>query len=292
MNPFDQPIFDARVMPPAPAYSDTSSWRKPGATAANVRSRGWAPPASLLTASMSMFEQECGDSGIVAMGLPARISNHVWGSAPNDAVRDLAEEDMGSRIWYAALDHLEPPDRVAEAVSQGARGLVVEPFLSATPAHIDDVAVDPMYDAAQALGVPVLVMLGGEYGLDLTWCDPVRIERLAARFPQLDIVVVHAAWPLVQAMVGVAYRQPRIWLLPDVYFPGMPGQYDLVLAMRTFLHDRVIYGSGYPFCPQGEQLAAIAALDLPPTCQAAFLYSNAARLFGTPDAIPQRKEMP
>jgi len=83
-------------------------------------------------------------------------------------------------------------------------------------------------------------------------------------------------------MVGVAYRRPRVWLLPDVYFPGLPGEAELVLAMRTFLRDRVIYGSGYPFCPQSEQLAAIERLGLPETCLSAFLYSNAARLFGVP----------
>lgn len=277
-------IFDARVMPPAAAYSQTSTWRDLVATAANVESRGWTPAPSLLASSMSMFDRECVDAGVRIIGLPARVSNDVWGSASNESVRELASQDPGSRIWYAAVEHEDGPQAVARAASDGASGIVVEPFLAVPAVQVDDREVDSIYDAAQSLGLPVLVMLGGEYGHDIDWCDPVRIERVALRFPSLDIVVVHSAWPLIQAMVGVAYRRPRVWLLPDVYFPGLPGEAELVLAMRTFLRDRVIYGSGYPFCPQGEQLAAIERLGLPETCLSGFLYSNAARLFGVPQA--------
>lgn len=281
---FKQPVFDARVMPPAPAYATTSSWVNPAATAANVRSRGWTPAPSLLVSSMEMFEAECVEAGVTVVGLPARIPNGLWGGATNDEVRALAAQDPSTRIWFAAVDYLEPVGAVSRAVEQGARGIVVEPYLSPIPVHVDDAAIDPIYDAAQSLGVPVLIMLGGEYGLDLSWCDPTRVERIATRFPNLNIVVVHFAWPLVDLMVGVAYRQPRVWLLLDVYFPGLPGEGDLVRAMRTFLQGRVIYGSGYPFCPQGEQLSAIRALGLPASCLSAFLYTNAARLFGDPDA--------
>ena len=248
--------------------------------------RGWTPAPSLLADSMSLFHAECEGAGVQVIGLPARIPNDVWGSAGNAAVRALAAEAPNSRIWYAAVDHHSGPEAVARAREEGARGIVVEPFLSSPSTHVDDHSVDPTYDAAQALGLPVLVMLGGEYGSDIDWCDPARVERVALRFPSLDIVVVHAAWPLLQAMLGVAYRRPRIWLLPDVYFPGLPGEADLVLAMRTFLRDRVIYGSGYPFCPQGEQLRAIGDLGLPEACLSAFLFSNAARLFGMPQSDP------
>lgn len=282
------PIFDARAMPPASVYRDTSTWKDPQATADNVRARGWTPAPSSLAVSLGAFEVERAEAGVVVIGLPARVPNGLWGGATNHGVCELAAQDPASRIWYAAVDYMEPVAAVADAVEQGARGIVVEPYLSAVPAHVDDEAVNPIYDAAQSLGVPVLVMLGGEYGKDLSWCDPARVERVAARFPELDVVVVHTAWPLVQEMVGVAYRQPRVWLLPDVYFPGLPGEADLVLAMRTFLRDRVIYGSGYPFCPHGEQLAAIRALDLPAACLSAFLYANGARLFGLPEPVPTK----
>lgn len=278
-------VFDARAMPAAEAYGRTSTWREPATTAANVLSRGWEPPPSLLEHSLPLFEGERAAAGIAITGLPARIDNGIWGGASNDDVRALAQRSPTSRIWYAAVDHRRPAGGVDEARSRGARAIVVEPYLSDPAVHVDDMAVDHVYGEAQDLGVPVMVMLGGEYGVDLGWCDPVRVERVATRFPRLDIVVVHAAWPLIDAMLGVAYRCPRVWLLPDVYFPRLPGEQSLVRAISTFLRGRVLYGSGYPFCPMGQHLEAVRRLDLAEDVLDDFLLHNALRLLGpTPDA--------
>lgn len=275
-------VFDARALPPAEAFAGTSTWQDPLKLAANIASRGWSPTPSIDVASMELFEFERSEAGVEVTGLPARIRNEVWGHASNEAVRALADEAPHSRIWYAAVEGGQSLDEAASLARQGARGFVIEPFLFRRPLQLDDPEVDPLYDAVQELGMPALVMIGGEYGVDVSWCDPVRVERVARRFPRLEIVIVHAGWPLLQATLMVAYRCPRVWLLPDVYFPGLPGQTDLILALRTFLRDRVIFGSGYPYCPQGAQLAAIRDLGLPEDVQSAFLFDNAARLFGLP----------
>lgn len=277
-------VFDARALPPAEAFAGTSTWTHPAQLARNIVARGWTSTPSIQSGSMELFEAERVAAGVEVTGLPARIANSAWGGASNEAVRAMVDEEPLSRIWYAAVGKDASPDEIASLARLGARAVVVEPFLFSAPLQVDDPDVDPIYDAAQALELPVLVMIGGEYGNDISWCDPVRIERVAQRFPRLDIVIVHSGWPSIQATLAVAYRCPRVWLLPDVYFPGLPGQDDLVLALRTFLRDRVIYGSGYPYCPHSAQLEAIHALELPDDVESAFLFDNAARLLGLPAA--------
>ncbi len=284
-------VFDARALPPAEAFAGTSTWRGPDQLAANLAARGWTPTPSISSASMELFEAERIAAGVNVTGLPARVPNAPWGGASNEAVRALVAADPLSRIWFAAVGGDESPEEIESLAGQGARGIVVEPFLFGPALQLDDATVDPLYDSIQALGLPVLVMLGGEYGVDVSWCDPVRVERVAQRFPRLDMVIVHAGWPVIQATLAVAYRCPRVWLLPDVYFPGLPGQADLVLALRTFLRDRVMYGSGYPYCPHAQQLEAIRSLGLPDDIESGFLFDNAARLLGLPAAAaPDTKE--
>ena len=288
MTAMNGSVFDARALPPAEAFAETSTWRHPAQLARNIVARGWTSTPSIQSGSMELFEAERVAAGVEVTGLPARMANEAWGGASNEAVRALVDEEPLSRIWYAAVGKDTSPDEILTLARLGARAIVVEPFLFTAALQIDDPAVDPLYDVAQALELPALVMIGGEYGDDISWCDPVRIERVAQRFPRLDIVIVHAGWPSIQATLAVAYRCPRVWLLPDVYFPGLPGQVDLVLALRTFLRDRVIYGSGYPYCPHVQQLKAIRALKLPEDIESAFLFDNAARLFGLPAATAPR----
>jgi hypothetical protein len=284
-------VFDARALPPAPAYSGTGTWADLTGTMTNISGRGWDVPASVKQRSMEGYEAEARSAGVVVTGLPARIPNTVWGGVANEDVQSCAELDPGARVWFGAVDHAHDPLLAGGLAERGARGIVVEPFLSATPTHVDDPSVDVLYDTCQSLGLPALVMLGGELGDDGTWCDPARIDRVAARFPRLRLVVVHAGWPYTQAMLGVAYRRTNVWLMPDVYFPGLPGETDLVLALRTFLRDRCIYASSYPYCPHSPQLQRIRALGLGHQAERSFLYDNAARLFGVPDVptLAERK---
>lgn len=281
-------VFDSRVLPPAEAFIGTTTWKDPARLAENTRARGWPLAPSARAVSTDLLECELAAAGVDVIGLPARRPNPTWGGASNEAVRALVDQAPDSRIWYAAIDQSTGHDGIEALAQQGARGVVLEPYLFDQPLQVDDPALSPIYEAVDESGLPVLMMLGGEYGTDLDWCDPIRVERVAHQFPGLDIVIVHAGWPLMQAMLAVAYRCPRVWLLPDVYFPGLPGQDDLVLAMSTFLRDRVIYGSGYPYCPHAAHLASIRALNLADHVRSAFLFDNAARLFGLPGGAAHR----
>ncbi len=130
------------------------------------------------------------------------------------------------------------------------------------------------------MDVPALIMGGGEAGPDLSFSDPARIDRVAIRFPELTIVNVHGGWPLAQAAVGVAFRRSNVWILPDVYFPGLPGEHDYVAAMKTFLADRFLFATGYPFCPISETIDRFAAFGLSDEILVKVFRDNAVRLFG------------
>lgn len=43
-------------------------------------------------------------------------------------------------------------------------------------------------------------------------------------------------------------------MLPDVPFPGLPGEVDYVMGIATFLQDRFLLATRYPFCPIQETI--------------------------------------
>jgi len=275
-------IIDARARPPVAAFAHDRTYANLARTTADLEARGWQVSDSIRTASLDGYLAESAAAGITRAGLPARVPNPWWGGRGNDPVFGACAEHDGYFYPYAAVHPFDPApgDSVSELAGRGARGVVVEPGIADEPAYLDDARIDPLYDVCQSVGMPVLLMGGGETGPDLSYSDPLRFERVAIRFPRLTLVNVHGGWPFVQDALGVAYRRKNVWMLPDVYFPGLPGEADYVLAMRTFLQDRFLFATGYPFCPVQACVDRFTAFGLSADVTAKVMHDNAARLFG------------
>jgi predicted TIM-barrel fold metal-dependent hydrolase len=86
--------------------------------------------------------------------------------------------------------------------------------------------------------------------------------------------------------LGFAYPRPNVWLLPAVYLRVLPGEQDYILAMRTFLRDRFLFATGYPFCPVEDILDRYHGFGLPDDVLAGVLGGNARRLFRLDDPTP------
>ncbi|MEU6718068.1 amidohydrolase family protein [Nonomuraea sp. NPDC046802] len=275
-------IIDARVCPPIDAFVNERTWADLQGTLRGVRERGWTVPPSLAAPSLDAYLSDCAAAGVRQAGLSARVPNDLWGGQGNEPVFAAVEDRPEFFHAYGAVDAFdpEPEATIARLRARGARGIVVEPGLAGTPVHIDDPVVDPVYDACQSAGLPLLLMGGGETGPDLSYSDPLRHERVAIRFPRLDIIYVHGGWPFVQEALGVAFRRRNVWMMPDVYFPGLPGEHDYLLAMRTYLQDRFLFASNYPYCPLQEIVDRYHGFGLPDDVLGKVLHDNAARVFG------------
>lgn len=283
-------IIDARVCPPVPAFLRDRTWAELAGTLDGVVARGWTVDESMRSPDLSTYLDECKRLGVSRAGLTARVPNDVWGGQGNLPVFDAVAERPEFFFACGAVDALEtdPGEAVQRLKDRGARGVVVEPGLARTALHIDDRLVDPVYDACQSIGLPLLLMGGGETGPDLSYSDPLRHERVAIRFPRLQIVYMHGGWPFVQAALGVAFRRPNVWMMPDVYFPGLPGEQDYLLAMKTYLQDRFLFASNYPYCPLGQIVERYHGFGLSDGLLTKVLHDNAARLFFAGDEDPGR----
>lgn len=275
-------VIDARARPPIEAFIHDRTYTNLNRTLGDVQARGWTASESMLTSSLDGYLADCAAAGIVRAGVPARAPNRWWGGQGNEPVFAACDERPDLFFAYAAIDPFAPgaADSVENLRQRGARGIVLEPGIADEPAYIDDPRIDPVYDACQSLRIPLLLMGGGETGPDLSFSDPLRFERVAIRFPELALVNVHGGWPNVATALGVAYRRKNVWMLPDVYFPGLPGEQDYVFAMKTFLQDRFLFATGYPFCPVQEVLDRFERFGLDDDVYAKVTHDNAARLFG------------
>lgn len=274
-------IVDFRVRPPFGGYLDTNIYKERQRTIAMVRAQGYAPSKSLVDASWDAFLRERDQAKVDVCVVPGRYTTPGYGQISNESMAALARLDRKRFVCFAAVDTASPraADQLEEAVRDlGLAGLALDPGFYDPPRYADDALFEPLYRRCIRLDVPVTITYSGHAGPDIGYADPVRIDRVAAAFPELSIVVVHAGWPWVPQIMGVAFRRPNVYLSPDMYLVNMPGAGDYVEAANGILRDRVFFGSSYPFLPLDEAIGYYGRLPFKPGVLSAVMGENAARL--------------
>lgn len=281
-------VIDAGARPPFAATLPMGLYARGGGMTSRIK-RGQPPDRALQQGSLSLFLEECRAAGIVRTVINAKAAGPGFNpqdppeGLPNEAVAGLVRENPDRFSATASFDVVGDPralDAAEAALATGFVGIALYPGYMPTPADCDDPRLFPMYELCSAKGTPVIVMAGGWAGPDLSYSDPVHVDRVAATFPQLKLVVMHGGSPFAQAIVGVLYRRSNVWLMPDMYFPGGSGEADYMAAMRTYARDRFVFASAYPSCPLRDQLERVCALPLPASAIDCYLYRNAASLYG------------
>lgn len=153
---------------------------------------------------------------------------------------------------------------------------------------VDDRRFCPLFEAINALNVPVMVDVGftgmgagmpGGSGAKLRHAHPSAIDELAADFPQLTIVAAHPGWPWVDEMTAVALHKGNVfWELSGwapKYFPP-----QLKTDIRGRLKDKIMFGSDYPSIPYERLFHEWGELGFSEEIMERVFHKNAERVLG------------
>lgn len=275
-------VIDFRLRPPVAGYLEMLMYADAARRDRATRRHGMEPAPSAAKQSVEMLLEEMDRSG-VALGVMVGRSSKAYGSISNEDLKRIAAAYPGRFLGIPALDLSDfraARRQVDAAAAEGFRAVGMEPGAAADPMHGDDRRLYPVYARIEEAGLPVVIMAGGGAGPDLSYTDPVHIDRVAADFPDMRIVVTHGGWPWVHQILHVAYRRANVWLSPDQYMVNMPGMQDWIAAADGFLSDRLIYGSSYPFLPADACADWFRSLPIRPENIRRVMHDNAARLLG------------
>lgn len=274
-------IIDLRLRPPLYGFLDMIMYANGPRRDRATRMHGFEPACSAEKQSMPLLLEEMDRAG-VTMGVVVGRLSKLYGSVSNDDVARILDEYPGRFIGVASVDPAEPDasvSEIAKRLAQGFRAVNIEPGVYAEPMYADDRRLYPIYEHCQEIGAPVILMAGGNAGPDLEYTNPVHLDRMAGDFPDLKIVVSHGGWPWVHHILHIAYRRTNVYVSPDQYLANMPGMDDYVRAADTFLADRFLYASSYPFLPADKYADWFRSLPIRPEAMERALFRNAAKLF-------------
>jgi predicted TIM-barrel fold metal-dependent hydrolase len=108
--------------------------------------------------------------------------------------------------------------------------------------------------------------------------DPIHLDRVCYRFPELKLCMIHGADPWWETAIRLMLKYPNLRLMTSAWSPKRLPE-TLLHYMRTRGTDRIIFASDYPVLSFERTLGEAAALDLPDDVRQAWLHDNAASFF-------------
>lgn len=220
-------------------------------------------------------------------------------------MQDLVHRGDTKFLGFASMEDPFAPGAAAAletAAAAGLRGLKL--FAPLMSRRIDDSGADPVWQAASAADVPVLIHFGhcgsaGGIAHNAT-IEPAWLESVARRFPEVTFVIPHFGIQHVQQVLFL------MWACPNVVIDTSgSNQWVRYMAQRLTLEDlfrrfyethgpeRMIFGSDSSWFPRGfarrylaDQLRICWEMGMPAAHVQQIFGANAARLLKIPDWSP------
>ncbi len=277
-------IIDFRCRPPFKSFLNMRQFKatKPQHSLESetflTRCRELNPSA--LHQSMDEFMTEMSAAGIGMSVVMPRVNDKIEADpVKNEDSLELAEKFPDRFIAFAGIDpsKSDAADEVSRCADQGFRGISMDPGFLAM--HADDPRIDPIYEVCQERHLIASVASSGLIGPDMSYCDPLSINRVSLRFPRLKIAVPHACWPNTAGALCAAALSRNIYLVPDSYmYTHMPLHLEIVQAANTWLKRNVLFASSYPLQSLAQTVAEWKKLPFTQDALWNTLYYNAAEL--------------
>jgi len=208
---------------------------------------------------------------------------------PNDYVAQIVESYSDVFVGFCSVDPRKGKAAVEElersVLSLGLRGLKLHPIHQAF--FPDDPVFIPLFTKAEELGIPVLMHSGyaaaganspGGDGFELAYSRPIpHVDSLAARHPDLTIIMAHPAWPWIQEQVAVALHKANVFIDLSGWAPRYIPR-DLIAEASGRLRKKVLFGSDYPYISPVTWLEQFQELDIRDEARPLILHDNAARI--------------
>jgi uncharacterized protein len=207
----------------------------------------------------------------------------------NELVSGIVERFADRFVGFGSVDPHKrgARDQVRRLPDLGLIGLKLHPTAQAFDPSSDDAM--PIFEAAAEAGLTILSHSGtsglgarcpGGQGLRIDFARPVLLDRAAAAFPELPIVLAHVGWPWHLEALAMALHKTNVLL--DV--SGWRARYlppEVIREMKGRLADQFLFGTDAPLFSPASALEELEVLELADDALAKIVSTNAQRILSS-----------
>ena len=208
----------------------------------------------------------------------------------NEEIAEAAAANSDVMIAFASIDPHKGKRGAIEArdliENYGVKGFKFHPPLQ----NFDpgDPIAWPLYEVIDHYGLPAIFHTGHSGmgtgmpaggGIRLKYGQPMLVDDVAVRFPNIRIVLAHPGWPWTDESLSMALHKPNVFIdlsgWSPRYFPPQIMRYA-----NSQLGDKFLFGSDFPLIPPDKWIAAYDEAGFKPELRDKILKGNAAKLLG------------
>jgi predicted TIM-barrel fold metal-dependent hydrolase len=198
----------------------------------------------------------------IVFGGKARLSG-LW--VDDRYVAEYVSAHPDALIGFLALDPTQAGWQQEMAVGHrelGLRGIKLMPVYGGY--QPDDERLEPLWRYASDQQLPVLLHTGTTFlsqaPLDCTL--PRHLDRVAARWPKVKIIMAHLGHPYEGECVAVIRKHPNVYAdISALHYRRFQLYHSLMLVQEYGVWHKLLFGSDYPFTTVQASIDGLRSLN-------------------------------
>ncbi len=202
------------------------------------------------------------DTITVVFGGKAKLSG-LWVDDPY--VADYVSQHPDTLIGFLSVDPTQDGWQDEMRFGHQELGLCGIKLLSMYAGfRPDEATLDPLWQYATQHQLPVLLHTGTTFiaQAPLECTLPRHLDVVAARFPDVKIIMAHLAHPYEGECVAVARKHPNVYSdISALHYRPFQLYNSLMLVQEYGVWDKVLFGSDYPFTTVNASIEGLHGLN-------------------------------
>ena len=184
----------------------------------------------------------------IVFGGKARLSG-LW--VDDRYVAEAVAAHPDERIGFLSVDPTQDgwQDELQHGHRElGLRGIKLLPMYAGF--RPDDPRLDPLWTYARQHQLPVLLHTGTTFiaQAPLECTLPRHIDPVAARFPDVKIIMAHLGHPYEGECIVVARKHPNVYAdIRALHYRPFQFYHSLMLVQEYGVWNKILFGTDYPF---------------------------------------------
>lgn len=198
----------------------------------------------------------------VVFGGKAKLAG-VW--VPDEAVASYVASQRDRLVGFLSVDPTQPgwqDELIAGHQDLKLKGIKLLPMYAGF--NPNSPTLDYLWEYATKHGLPVLLHTGTTFinTAPLEYTKPYLIDNVAARFPDVKIIMAHLSHPYEGECAAVIRKHTNVYAdCSALHYRPFQLYHSLMLVQEYGVWDKVLFGTDYPFTTVEASVNGIRQLN-------------------------------